>query len=176
MKEIKAYIRTACLEETVKALEEKGAPGITVVTVHPVGYGFNARFSLSPEEVTRRFYDIVKIELVCDKEDLDTFVNTILDCSHTGDSGDGLIFVSDVKEVVKIRNRQRGNKISEVSGQSLSSQRRKMTKDPVCGMQVEESKAAAKSEYEGKTYYFCCIACKEKFDKSPKMYEVYGDK
>ena len=176
MKEIKAYIRTSRLEETIKALEGKGAPGITVVTVHPVGYGFDARFSLSEEEISRRFYDITKIELVCDNEDLDTFVNTILDCSHTGDSGDGLIFVSDVKEVVKIRNRQRGNKISEVSGHSQTRQQGKMTKDPVCRMEIEESKAAAKTEYKGKTYYFCCVACKEKFDKSPTMYEIYGDK
>jgi YHS domain-containing protein len=29
-----------------------------------------------------------------------------------------------------------------------------MAKDPVCGMTVDEKKAAAKSEYMGKTYYF----------------------
>lgn len=116
MKEIKAYIRTSILGETVEALEKKGAPGITVVTVHPVGYGFDPRFTLSDEEITRRYYDVTKIELVCDDKDLDIFVNTILDCAHTGTSGDGLIFVSEVKEVVKIRNRQRGTKISDVSG------------------------------------------------------------
>lgn len=45
-----------------------------------------------------------------------------------------------------------------------------MTKDPVCRMQIEETKAAAKSEYQGKTYYFCSTACKEKFDKTPQIY------
>lgn len=115
MKELKAYIRTSCLEQTVKALKEKGAPGITVVTVHPVGYGFEARFTLREEEITRRYYDISKIELVCDNEDLDTFVNAILDCAHTGSHGDGLIFVSDVNEVVKIRTKKRGTEISAVS-------------------------------------------------------------
>ena len=29
-----------------------------------------------------------------------------------------------------------------------------IAKDPVCGMDVEESKAAATSEYNGKKYYF----------------------
>jgi YHS domain-containing protein len=29
-----------------------------------------------------------------------------------------------------------------------------MAKDPVCGMMVDEEKAAATSEYKGKTYYF----------------------
>ena len=33
-----------------------------------------------------------------------------------------------------------------------------MAIDPVCKMEVEESKAAATSEYKGKKYYFCAIA------------------
>ena len=45
-----------------------------------------------------------------------------------------------------------------------------MAKDPVCGMQVNEQSAAAKSEYQGKTYYFCSPACKSTFDKNPEKY------
>jgi len=40
--------------------------------------------------------------------------------------------------------------------------------DPVCGMTVEESKAAATYAYKGKTYYFCNIRCKEKFVANPE--------
>lgn len=42
--------------------------------------------------------------------------------------------------------------------------------DPVCGMSVEKDEAAAKSEYQGNTYYFCSKICKEKFDKDPEAY------
>lgn len=42
--------------------------------------------------------------------------------------------------------------------------------DPVCGMQIEESKAAGKSGYEGKTYYFCSNVCKTEFDDEPEKY------
>ena len=45
-----------------------------------------------------------------------------------------------------------------------------MVTDPVCKMQVDESKAAGKSEYQGKTYYFCAAGCKKKFDESPQTY------
>jgi YHS domain-containing protein len=45
-----------------------------------------------------------------------------------------------------------------------------MAKDPVCGMQVDEKTAAGKSEYQGKTYYFCNLGCKATFDKSPEKY------
>lgn len=45
-----------------------------------------------------------------------------------------------------------------------------MVKDPVCGMEVDEKAASAKSDYRGKTYYFCCSGCKESFDKEPEKY------
>jgi len=45
-----------------------------------------------------------------------------------------------------------------------------MAKDPVCGMEVDERKAAATSVYHGKTYYFCAKGCKATFDKAPEKY------
>lgn len=43
-------------------------------------------------------------------------------------------------------------------------------KDPVCGMTVEESEAAATSEHDGRKYYFCSKHCKEEFDADPAAY------
>ena len=43
-------------------------------------------------------------------------------------------------------------------------------KDPVCGMTIEETDAVGTSEYEGKTYYFCSMDCKEEFDSDPSDY------
>lgn len=45
-----------------------------------------------------------------------------------------------------------------------------MAEDPVCGMSVDEKKPAATATHEGKTYYFCAAACKNKFLKNPKQY------
>ena len=45
-----------------------------------------------------------------------------------------------------------------------------MAKDPVCGMDVDEAKAADKSEYKGKTYYFCSSGCKKTFEANPETY------
>jgi YHS domain-containing protein len=45
-----------------------------------------------------------------------------------------------------------------------------MAIDPVCKMKVDESKPAATSEYNGKTYYFCALGCKKAFDKNPDKY------
>jgi YHS domain-containing protein len=45
-----------------------------------------------------------------------------------------------------------------------------MVKDLVCGMTVDEKKVTQKSEYNGKTYYFCSKTCKVLFDKEPEKY------
>ncbi len=42
--------------------------------------------------------------------------------------------------------------------------------DPVCGMKIKKSEAAATSEYQGKTYYFCNLSCKKAFDQNPQKY------
>lgn len=45
-----------------------------------------------------------------------------------------------------------------------------MAKDPVCGMDVDEKKAAGTAVHQGKTYYFCSTSCKARFEEEPKKY------
>jgi len=45
-----------------------------------------------------------------------------------------------------------------------------LAKDPVCGMSVDERRAAYKTEYKGRTYFFCSPGCKETFEKNPEKY------
>jgi YHS domain-containing protein len=42
--------------------------------------------------------------------------------------------------------------------------------DPVCGMQVDDRTALAKSQYQGTNYFFCCDDCKHQFDQQPEQY------
>jgi len=42
--------------------------------------------------------------------------------------------------------------------------------DPICGMEVEPEEAAGKSEYQGRTYYFCNPMCLERFEAEPAKY------
>ena len=43
-------------------------------------------------------------------------------------------------------------------------------KDLVCGMEIEKATAAATTQYQGKTYYFCAVACKKQFDQNPQKF------
>jgi len=42
--------------------------------------------------------------------------------------------------------------------------------DPVCGMLVDTATARFTTVHDGTTYYFCCPACKKKFEKDPAAY------
>jgi len=45
-----------------------------------------------------------------------------------------------------------------------------MSRDPVCGMDVEVARAAASVDHEGRTHYFCTLQCKEDFTRQPATY------
>jgi nitrogen regulatory protein P-II 1 len=108
MKEIKAYIRTNVVERTVAALELAKAPGITVIEVHPVGYGFDPNYFTVTEDVTKLYPAMAKVEVVCSNEDVERLVGVISKNARTGFKGDGMIFISPVEEAVKIRTGEKG--------------------------------------------------------------------
>ena len=54
-------------------------------------------------------------------------------------------------------------------GAGKNSRRRKAPVD-VGKMKVKKRKAKFKSDYNGKTYYFCAKGCKESFDEDPEKY------
>ena len=61
-----------------------------------------------------------------------------------------------------------GDKASESVRRQGSSM--KPLKDPVCGMTVDSSKAAASIEHGGTLYHFCSKGCAEKFKSAPEKY------
>jgi xanthine dehydrogenase accessory factor len=42
--------------------------------------------------------------------------------------------------------------------------------DPVCGMTVAVEGARHRAEHAGRTYYFCCGGCRERFLAAPEQY------
>ena len=54
---------------------------------------------------------------------------------------------------------------AEVKGEKAE-----VIKDPVCGMDVSDTKKAPSEEYKGKVYYFCSVHCRESFKKDPSSY------
>ena len=55
-------------------------------------------------------------------------------------------------------------------GHTAGTDQSALAKDPVCGMSVDPATAAATSEYNGTTYYFCNPGCAVKFEQNPTQY------
>jgi nitrogen regulatory protein P-II 1 len=50
----------------------------------------------------------VKVEVVADDASVDKVLNAILNAARTGQVGDGKIFVSELKEVIRVRTGETG--------------------------------------------------------------------
>ena len=102
MKEIKAYIRPHKLSEAAVALQKvNGFPGMTVIDAR--GFGHNV-------DNIGDFIPHIKIEIVCNDKLVDEIVSTIEKATHTGLKGDGIIYVTDVKTIVRIETGERGER------------------------------------------------------------------
>ena len=112
MKEIKAYIRRDEINEVVEKLQAAGAPGVSVIEIHPVGYGYEAnRFEPHGTRLVDRYRHlaIVKLEIMCGDDQVDTLLE-VAQSVRTGNPGDGMLFVSDVIDAVRIRDGARGER------------------------------------------------------------------
>lgn len=43
-------------------------------------------------------------------------------------------------------------------------------KDPVCGMEFDESQAEAQATHNGQAYYFCSEDCRKTFEENPEEF------
>ena len=88
---------------------------------------------------------------------------------NIGASSPEEIAVSILAEIVQIRATVAKATARPSTGATLNVIRDE-AKDPICGMTVEKSKAKYKADFQGKTFYFCCAGCKQKFEQSPERY------
>lgn len=111
MKRIEAIIRPLKLDEVKIALTEVGVTGLTVSDVRGFGRQRGHRESYRGADYSVELPTKVKIELIVRDEDMDEVVNTILKHAHTGQPGDGKIFVMPMEDAVRIRTEERGEEV-----------------------------------------------------------------
>ena len=108
MKEIKAIIQPHRLSAVIDALQQmEGLPGVTVSEVK--GFGRN-RAKGAKDKVVQDFVEYakkVKLEIVVPDGMFEAVLQTIIAHTQTGHAGDGLVFVSTIDEVVRIRTGER---------------------------------------------------------------------
>ena len=109
MKEIKAIIRPFKLDDVVTALHKiEGLPGLTISEIKGFGRTKAEGSKDSFQEGLHDYVNKTKIELVVQNDIVDKVVDVIQKIAHTGNPGDGKIFVIDVADIIRIRTNERG--------------------------------------------------------------------
>jgi len=109
MKKIEAIIRPTKLDEVKVALDEFGVVGLTVTDVR--GYGAQRGHT---ERYRGNTYVVnllpkIKLELVVSDENYEAVIKIVEKAAHTGEVGDGKIFVEDVDRAIRIRTGEEGD-------------------------------------------------------------------
>ncbi len=108
MKKIEAIIRPHKLDEIHNNLLESGFTGLTVTEVRGYGRQKGHKEIYRGSEYNIEFVPKLKLELVCQSEQLEQAISIIINTAKTGEVGDGKIFVSGLEEVIRIRTEESG--------------------------------------------------------------------
>jgi nitrogen regulatory protein P-II 1 len=109
MKEIKAIIQPWILPKVIEALKAlPDLPGVTVSEVKGFGKSQAADATQKVVEEEIEYSKKIKLEIVVPRNRVEEVLEAICANAHTGNPGDGKVFVVTVDEVIKIRTGQRG--------------------------------------------------------------------
>ncbi len=103
MKMVMAIIKPFKLDEVREALTDLGVQGLTVIEVKGFGRQKGHTEIYRGAEYTINFVPKIKMEVAVDDKLAPKVVETIQKSAHSGEIGDGKIFVLDLGQAVRIR-------------------------------------------------------------------------
>jgi len=107
MKEIKATIQPHMLSKVMAALHELSSfPGVTVFKCEGQGRGKGPNGTHVAVGDGTFFRAKERLEIICPDDQAANIVSTIVRHAHTGNPGDGIISVSTLANVVRIRTEE----------------------------------------------------------------------
>ncbi|MGH2651257.1 MAG: P-II family nitrogen regulator [Actinomycetota bacterium] len=108
MKLVVAIVKPFKLDEVKEALREIGVNGLTTTDVEGFGRQRGHTEVYRGAEYQVDFVPKVKVEILCDDDQVQGIMDAITKAARTGKIGDGKIWVAPVEEVVRIRTGERG--------------------------------------------------------------------
>jgi nitrogen regulatory protein P-II 1 len=109
MKKLDCIVRVNKLEEIKAALEEAGIVGMTTESVRGHGRQQGRTELYRGSTYSVNLLPKVRIELFLPDERVEDAIAIICQAAHSGEIGDGKIFVSNVLDAVRIRTGERGD-------------------------------------------------------------------
>jgi nitrogen regulatory protein P-II 1 len=72
----------------------------------------------------------IQVNIVLSDHNVETTIDTICEAARTGETGDGLIFVYPIQEVIRIRTGERGQEALSYQG-DIDERRKQSARQPV---------------------------------------------
>lgn len=109
MKKIEAIIKPFTLDSVKQELHSLGITGMTVYEVKGFGRQKGHTELYRGSEYVVDFLPKLKIELVVKDDQYEAVIDAIKLKAHTGKIGDGKIFVTELRDVIRIRTNEHGD-------------------------------------------------------------------
>ena len=111
MVKLEAIVRPESLDAVVDALAALGHAGLNIGEVRGHGRQKGMKELFRGREYENRFIPKVKIEVVVKDEVAEQAVAAIAGAARTGQIGDGKIFISEIKDALRVRTGERGDAV-----------------------------------------------------------------
>ena len=108
MKLIVGIVKPFKLDDVKDAVKDLGVQGLTVSEVQGFGRQRGHTEVYRGAEYTIDFVPKVRVEILVDDADVDRVVERLLDAAHTGQIGDGKVWVVPIEGAWRIRTRESG--------------------------------------------------------------------
>ena len=111
MIKLDAIVNEDKMEDIKDALQKLKVNGMTISQVMGCGTQMGYREKIRGYDVDINVLPKVKFEIVVSSQEwADRTIDTICKCAHTGEHGDGKIFVYELADVIRIRTGEHGPK------------------------------------------------------------------
>ena len=111
MKRVEAVIKSDKLSEVVSAMRNAGAKGVSVTQVKGQGSGERPmiRGGRGTTQYRAEYNTMDSVMTIVEDSEVQTIIDAINGTARSGNSGDGIIVVSDVTQVVNIASQSSGS-------------------------------------------------------------------
>jgi len=107
MKRIEIIVQSEVSKQVIKAIRKAGVGGVTLI--QSLGQGAGERPEIGGRQIEFNSTDVI-VTVVQDSM-VDSVVSVIMDVAHTGEKGDGKIFVSNIEESYDISTKEKSSEL-----------------------------------------------------------------
>ena len=107
MKRIEAVVQSEVSRQVVRAVRNAGVGGVTLI--ESLGQGAGYRPEIAGRQIEFNSTDVI-VTVVNDSQ-VDSVISAIMDTAHTGQKGDGKIFVTNVEQSFDISTKEKSTEL-----------------------------------------------------------------